>query len=216
MSEPLPFSLPDPMTDQGRGDSLWLDFSWELTENSDHWSFLERQIPIVLLHTGLHRDYHRPSDDVEKINRQGLRDAGRYLLAAVIKAANEDGLPTFRRQVMRESESMRRVMERPLERRSLTRWPANEPPPRVGISWRADAAEPGAVFLTRVVEGTPADAAGLEVGDRIYELNGQPFADAEAFQSAILSLIGSGQPEFNLLTERRGHVRTATVRMQSD
>ena len=41
------------------------------------------------------------------------------------------------------------------------------------------------MFLTRVVEGTPAAAAGLAVGDRIYEFDGQPFADAAAFQTAI-------------------------------
>ena len=41
---------------------MWLDFTWELKDNSDHWSFLEQQIPAVCLHTGLHDDYHRPSD----------------------------------------------------------------------------------------------------------------------------------------------------------
>ena len=52
-------------------------FHWELSANSDHWPFLERKIPVVLLHTGLHADYHRPSDDVEKINREGMREVSR-------------------------------------------------------------------------------------------------------------------------------------------
>jgi S1-C subfamily serine protease len=69
------------------------------------------------------------------------------------------------------------------------------------------------VFLTRVVSDTPAAEAGLAVLDRIYELNGQPFADAGAFQSAIVALLDAGTPEFTLLTERRGHVRTVTVKM---
>jgi predicted metalloprotease with PDZ domain len=197
------------------GAPVWLNFSWELTENSDHWSFLERRIPVVLLHTGLHRDYHRPSDDAHKINREGMREAGRYLLAALIKTANEERLPAFRRQVTRENESMRRGMEQPLARRSLARWPANEPRPRLGISWRADASEPGAVFLTRVVEGTPADAAGLAVGDRIYELNGQTFEDDAAFQSAVNSLLAASQAEFTMLIERRGHVRTVVISLAS-
>jgi C-terminal processing protease CtpA/Prc len=85
----------------------------------------------------------------------------------------------------------------------------------LGISWRTDDAEPGSVFLTRVVEGTPAAAADLAVHDRIYELDGQPFADADAFQSAITTLLDSGQPEFTLVTERRGHTRTVTVKMPS-
>ena len=156
-------------------DPLWLDFTWELDGNSDHWSFVEKRVPVVMLHTGLHNDYHRPSDDVEKINREGLREIGRYLLGAVMKAANEDRLPTYRDRGRRETNNMRRTMERPLEKISLANWPANTPPPRLGISWREDVAEPGSVLVTRVVEGTPAAAAGIAIQDRIYEINGQPF-----------------------------------------
>jgi hypothetical protein len=194
---------------------LWLDFSWELHDNSDHWSFLERRVPVVLLHTGLHRDYHRPSDDVEKINRDGMRDISRYLLSVLVEIANQDRLPAFRSRVTRENEGQRQSLERTLVARSLASWPGNEPRPRLGISWRDDEAEPGSVFLTRVVAGTPAAAAGLAVHDRIYELNGQPFADAAHFQSAITSLLGAGAPQLSLLTERRGQVRTVVVKMLS-
>ncbi len=197
-------------------DSLSLDFSWDIKANSDHWPFIEQRIPIALLHTGLHSDYHRPTDDVEKINRQGLREVCRYLLGALVRIANEDRLPKFRDAVRRETESMRRNMERPLPRASLSNWPADQPQPRLGISWRADDAEPGSVFLVRVVEGGPAAAAGLEVGDRINELDGRPFADAAAFQSAIHQLLESARPEINMLAERRGHVRTISVKLSSN
>ncbi len=206
--------LSGPLPELGRGDPLWLDFSWELTNNSDHWSFLERRVPIAVLHTGLHQDYHRPSDDAHKINREGMRDVGRYLLGLLMAVSNEDRLPAFRGRVKRETETMRRALERPLPQSSLETWPANQPPPRLGISWREDAAEPGSVFLTRVVAGTPAETAGLAVHDRIYEVNGQPFAHAAAFETAILSLLDH-ETEFSLLTERRGHVRTVTVQMPS-
>jgi hypothetical protein len=194
-------------------EPLWLDFSWELHENSDHWSFLEKRIPSTLVHTGLHEDYHRPSDDVDKINRQGIRDVSRYLLVALIAVANEDRLPKYRMGGWRDTLKMQRELERPLPTVTLADWPADQPRPRLGIAWRQDAAEPGSVFLTRVVSDTPAAEAGLAVLDRIYELNGQPFADAGAFQSAIVALLDAGTPEFTLLTERRGHVRTVTVKM---
>src|SRR3954469_13678061 len=92
-------------------DSLSLDFSWDIQANSDHWPFLEKRIPIALLHTGLHSDYHRPTDDVEKINRQGMREVCRYLFASLVHVANEDRLPTFRDAVRRESEDARRTFE---------------------------------------------------------------------------------------------------------
>jgi hypothetical protein len=196
-------------------DALSLDFSWDLSANSDHWPFIEHRIPIALLHTGLHSDYHRPTDDVEKINRQGLREVCRYLFAALVRVANEDRLPTFRDAVRRETESTRRGIEEPLPPASLSNWPANQPAPRLGMSWRDDDAEPGSVFLVRVVEGTPAATAGLEIGDRIDELDGRPFADAAAFQTEIHSLLESARPEFNMLVERRGHMRTIAVKMPS-
>ncbi len=39
---------------------------------SDHQPFFERHIPVLHLFTGLHNDYHRPTDDFEKINTEGM------------------------------------------------------------------------------------------------------------------------------------------------
>jgi len=197
-------------------EPLWLDFSWEIQANSDHWSFFEREIPGVLLHSGLHYDYHRPSDDVEKINREGMRAITRYLFTSLITIANEDHLPRFRPQGMRETLRAQRVLEQPLPPRSLDSWPVDEPRPRLGISWRADEAEPASVFITRVVEHSPAAAAGLQLGDRIHELHGQPFADADAFHKAVLALLDAQLPEFTMLIERRGHLRTIAIKMPSE
>jgi hypothetical protein len=194
-------------------DPMWLDFDWELSANSDHWSFVEKQIPVVLLHTGLHRDYHRPSDDAEKINRDGLREVSRYLLGMLMKAANEDELPRFRDSVRRETDRTQRDVERPLPRASLRNWPAGSKRPQLGISWREDEGEPGSVFLTRVVEGTPAHAAGLLVHDRIYEVDGQPFAGEKEFQSTILAMLENRAPAIALLVERRGQLRQVSIQM---
>jgi hypothetical protein len=184
-----------------------------MDSNSDHWSFLERRIPSVLVHSGLHPDYHRPSDDVEKVNREGMREVARYLLSVALKAADAETLPAYRNRGRGEGVSLQRAMERPLERRSLDHWPANQPRPRLGIAWREDPAERGSVIVTQVVKGTPADEAGLAVIDRIYELEEEPFENAAEFQSNITSVLDDQKPEFTLLVERRGDVRPVTVRI---
>lgn len=196
-------------------DPLQLDFSWEVSENSDHWPFLERGIPIALLHTGLHSDYHRPTDDVEKINRTGMREVSRYLFGSLVSVANAEQLPRFRAAGKRESDSMRRALEKPLPATSLTAWPANEPKPRLGVTWREDEAEPGSVLLIRVVDGTPAAAAGLDPGDRIIEFAGKPFADGAALRTAIHAELDAARTEIPMQVERRGHVRTVTLEMPS-
>jgi hypothetical protein len=38
-----------------------------LLRRSDHWPFLQRGVPAVFIHTGLHPDYHTPGDRPEKI-----------------------------------------------------------------------------------------------------------------------------------------------------
>ncbi|WP_164135481.1 PDZ domain-containing protein, partial [Stenotrophomonas maltophilia] len=60
-------------------------------------------------------------------------------------------------------------------------------------------------LLTRVVEGTPAAAADLAVGDRVNELDDESFADGAALLTAINSKLDSGTPKLTLLIERRGH-----------
>lgn len=194
-------------------DPLKLDFSWDISANSDHWPFLERRIPIALLHTGLHSDYHRPTDKADRINRAGMREVCQYLLAMLVNVANNDTLPSFRDAYRQESEAARRTMEQPLAAATLANWPRNEPPPRLGLSWREDDAEPGSVFVVRIVEGTPAASTGLAIGDRIDELDGHPFTDAADFHRQIQLLLEAPRPNFTMLVERLGHQRTVDVKL---
>ena len=62
---------------------------------SDHTSFVTKRIPVLFFFSGLHADYHKPSDTWDKINSQ---DAAR-LVDVVGKAgrelASEPDRPTF-------------------------------------------------------------------------------------------------------------------------
>ena len=41
---------------------------------SDHTSFYLKDIPVLFLFTGTHADYHKPSDDSDKINFDGAKN----------------------------------------------------------------------------------------------------------------------------------------------
>jgi hypothetical protein len=41
---------------------------------SDHMSFAMKKIPVIFLWSGMHRDYHRPTDTVDKINFIGIAE----------------------------------------------------------------------------------------------------------------------------------------------
>lgn len=51
---------------------------------SDHTSFYFEDIPVLMFFTGQHEDYHRPSDDFEKINFSGMVDITSYLANLVL------------------------------------------------------------------------------------------------------------------------------------
>jgi S1-C subfamily serine protease len=83
-------------------------------------------------------------------------------------------------------------------------------PLRLGITWRVDDAEPGAIILTHVVPGTPAARAGLQVGDRIYQVTGRDFAD----ESAFVELLKTDADPLDFLIERDGRLRTVELQFK--
>jgi hypothetical protein len=50
---------------------------------SDHAAFYKRQVPVLMLFTGAHADYHKPSDTPDKINVAGLTRVAGFATALV-------------------------------------------------------------------------------------------------------------------------------------
>lgn len=57
---------------------------------SDHASFRDQGVPVAFLFTGLHPDYHRPSDTADKINYVGLEEIATFT-ARVVLGISEHG-----------------------------------------------------------------------------------------------------------------------------
>ena len=165
------------LVSQSNSDSpLELDFSWEMKSNSDHHTFFTKSIPVLMFHTGLHDDYHRPSDDAHLVNSQGMQRASRLLFQVVHQLSDVDQLARFRQQSRSESPSGQRTLERPLT-------PA---PPRLGVRWKPQTGARG-VTLSEVRPGSPAERAGWRTGYRIVEFDGQPINDAALFHRAVFA-----------------------------
>ena len=61
---------------------------------SDHTSFYLKDIPVLHFFTGQHDDYHKPSDDVEKVNFEGMKLIGTYIYN-LIANLDDDGKLAF-------------------------------------------------------------------------------------------------------------------------
>ena len=62
---------------------------------SDHQSFYAKDIPVLFAFTGIHRDYHRPSDDSDRINYAGMARIADYLELLLLDLVRRPERPTF-------------------------------------------------------------------------------------------------------------------------
>jgi hypothetical protein len=66
-----------------------------LFERSDHFNFARKQIPAIFFTTGLHADYHRPSDEVSKIDTEKLARVAKLAFHLGNMVANAPARPTW-------------------------------------------------------------------------------------------------------------------------
>lgn len=64
-----------------------------LIRRSDHWPFLAHGVPAALFHTGLHPDYHRTSDTVDKLNFAKMEKVTRLVYLTARSTADETSKP---------------------------------------------------------------------------------------------------------------------------
>ncbi|MBL8979906.1 MAG: M28 family peptidase [Gemmatimonadetes bacterium] len=136
---------------------------------SDQSSFYGAGKPVLHLFTDLHEDYHRTTDDWEKINADGLAQVADFTAEIVRALADRRAPLTF----------------------------VNVPPPQAATGAPApgygaylgtvpDMSEnPGGVRLTGVRAGSPAEKAGLRGNDIITRLGETVVSDLQALTGAL-------------------------------
>ena len=60
---------------------------------SDHANFAQKGVPVAFFFTGLHRDYHQPSDTPDKIHYEKLLRVARYVYDIAFTLASQPGRP---------------------------------------------------------------------------------------------------------------------------
>lgn len=153
-----------------------LDFTWDMRADSDHHPFFAAGIPALMLHTGKHDDYHRPSDDADKLNYEGTQQLARLMLMLALHAAEADELPAFRIESRGETKERQRLIEQPLP----------SPAARLGITWNPRLSEQRIVEITEIIPQSPAMAAGFRVGDRIERFASYDVSDVVDFRSLVV------------------------------
>ena len=131
---------------------------------SDHATFYGKNIPVFHFFTGTHNDYHRPSDDFEKINLEGM-----HRIAGLVTDV-----------VDRISETKQRPEYQEIKRRPR---PQGDRPYFGSIPDFGQEVEGYA--LMGVTKDSPAAKAGLKAGDVIIKLGESRIGGLEDFDSAL-------------------------------
>lgn len=127
---------------------------------SDHSSFYQENIPVFHFFTGLHNDYHRPGDDPEKLNYEGMARIAAMVTQVVTELATSPQKPAHL-QVSGSANPSRQ----------------NAPPSRAVLGIQLDLEYEGdGAGIDRVTPESPASAAGLQAGDVIIQIGETPIA----------------------------------------
>ena len=139
---------------------------------SDQSSFYAAKRPVLHFFTDLHEDYHRTTDDWEKINADGLKRVADFAEAVVAALADRRRPLTF--------------VDLPVTAHAGADSMAITPGYGAYLGTIPDmTGTPGGVRLTGVRAGSPAEQAGLRSGDVITRIGDRDIPDLEAMAEAL-------------------------------
>jgi len=158
------------------------------SSNSDQASFFAKDVPVLNFFTGLHDDYHMPSDDADKINGPGaakIATLAGHLTAALARA---EARPRFT-PVAPPDNAVAAVAEHPGPAASAARDAAPPAPYRVVLGTSPDMGyqQDDGVKISGVREGTPAEKAGLLKGDLIVAFDGVEVRTLQDYATLLFS-----------------------------
>jgi aminopeptidase YwaD len=131
---------------------------------SDHSSFYYQEIPVLFFFTGSHHDYHKPSDDADKINYEGEASVMKYVYNVVAKMDKEPK-PHF---TATKQTSV-----------GKTRF-------KVTLGIMPDYSfQEGGVRVDGVSDGKPAIRAGIKGGDIITQLGDNKVQSMQSYMEAL-------------------------------
>lgn len=131
---------------------------------SDHTSFYAKKIPVLHFFTGTHPDYHRPTDDFEKLDIPNMRRIAQMVIEVAEALADGDGRPQYVAVPPKPAPAAQR--------------PYFGSIPDLGFAGEGYA-------ISGVVTGGPAERAGLKSGDVVLRFGDSKIANLDDFDRAL-------------------------------
>ncbi|MBS1681743.1 MAG: M20/M25/M40 family metallo-hydrolase [Bacteroidetes bacterium] len=132
---------------------------------SDHTSFYLKNIPVLHFFTGAHSDYHKPSDDWEKINFAGEKQVLELIIKIIedLDPSPKLGFLTTKNKSLSSARSFKVTMG-------------------VMPSYTSDAV---GLKVDGVTDGKPAQKAGIVAGDVIIQMGEYAIKDIQTYMDSL-------------------------------
>jgi hypothetical protein len=160
--------------------------SFKIIENesgvgpSDHTSFYLIDIPVLHFFTGQHEDYHKPGDDSEKLNYEGMNLISDYIFD-IITDLDDNGKLAFRK-TKNESEETPRF--------------------KVGLGVVPDYLYDGeGMRIDGVSEDKPAIKAGLKKGDVVVKIGDSTIVDMMSYMRTLSTFEAGNKTKVKVLRD---------------
>ncbi|HMK16999.1 MAG TPA: M20/M25/M40 family metallo-hydrolase [Chitinophagaceae bacterium] len=137
------------------------------TGPSDHTSFYRKDIPVLFFFTGLHSDYHKPSDDADKINYIGETKIINYISSIVLSPTTTSQKLAFTKT--RETQSTSSLRSGSVTMGVMPDYTYS------GAGLRCDG----------VSDGRPAQKAGLKAGDIIIKVGDYNISSMDSYMQML-------------------------------
>ncbi len=155
---------------------------------SDHTSFYLADIPVLHFFTGQHEDYHKPSDDTEKVNFAGMEIVSNYIFSIIKDLDSQKKLPF--KKTKNESEVV--------------------PDFKVTLGVVPDYLFSGkGMRIDGISEDRPAQKAGLQKGDIVVKMGDYEVTDMMSYMKS-LSKFEKGQTT-KVTIDRSGELKEVEV-----
>jgi aminopeptidase YwaD len=154
------------LLDEKNDYDLNLTFNDEGFGPSDHSSFYGKKIPVLFFFTGTHSDYHKPTDDTEKINSKGEEKVVDYVYDVATAIVDSDTRPDYISVERKDKGQMTGT--------------------KVYVGTVPDfAGDVDGYKLSGVTDGSPAAKAGLKGGDIIIQFGDKKISNIYDFTYAL-------------------------------
>ena len=157
---------------------------------SDHTSFYLKDIPVLYFFTGTHDDYHKPSDDEDKINYYGVRNIVDYVFRVSNEIATLDKIE-FTKTAMNAGKTA--------------------PKYKVTLGIMPDYTDHGdGLHIDGVTENRPAHAAGILEGDILIKIGDCEIKEAYGYMDCLAKPTAGDEKDVTIL--RNGKPITVKVK----